>query len=92
MRTPARTRHPGRRSSYHFTRVTDHEVGRTVTLVAPVAVRPRTARIVVPADAPKYGAHTEAVLTELGYEPAEIAQMVREGAAALTWSDEYLPS
>jgi crotonobetainyl-CoA:carnitine CoA-transferase CaiB-like acyl-CoA transferase len=79
-------------SSYHFTRFTDHEVGRSVTLVAPVAVRPRHARIVVPADAPKYGAHTETVLTELGYSTADIEQMVTVGAAGRAWSDEYLPS
>jgi crotonobetainyl-CoA:carnitine CoA-transferase CaiB-like acyl-CoA transferase len=79
-------------SSYRFTTAKEHAVGCAVTLVAPVAVRPAAARIVVPADAPKYGEHTTAVLAELGYEPDEIAEMVRTGAAGLSWSAEYLPS
>ncbi len=79
-------------SSYHFTRMAHHQMGGAVTLVAPLAVRPRRARIVVPADAPKYGTHTESVLAELGYSPAEIAELVCDGSAGLTWSDEYLPS
>ena len=53
-------RAPWSASSYHFTTVADHAVGRAVTLVAPVAVRPATARIVVPTDAPQYGEHTAA--------------------------------
>jgi crotonobetainyl-CoA:carnitine CoA-transferase CaiB-like acyl-CoA transferase len=83
---------PWYRSSYHFNRTNSHEVGRSVTLVAPVAVRPETARIVVPGDAPKYGAHTGTVLAELGYSLSDIEQMVSAGAAGLSWSHEYLPS
>jgi crotonobetainyl-CoA:carnitine CoA-transferase CaiB-like acyl-CoA transferase len=83
---------PWTQSSYHFNRANSHEAGRSVTLVAPLAVRPQRARIVVPRDAPKYGAHTGTVLAELGYSPADIEQMVRAGAAGLSWSEEYLPS
>ena len=85
-------RTPWSASSYHFTTVADHAVGRAVTLVAPVAVRPATARIVVPTDAPQYGEHTAAVLGELGYGPDEVDELVRIGVAGLTWSDEYLPT
>jgi crotonobetainyl-CoA:carnitine CoA-transferase CaiB-like acyl-CoA transferase len=83
---------PWSTSSYHFTTTEFHAAGRAVTLVAPGAVRPRTARIVVPADAPKYGEHTTAVLAEIGYDPDEITQMLQERAAGLSWSQEYLPS
>ncbi len=85
-------RAPWGASSYHFTTVAKHAVGRSVTLVAPIAVRPDAARIVVPADAPKYGQHTVAVLTELGYGAEEIEEMARSGTAGLSWSEEYLPS
>lgn len=85
-------RRPWTQSSYHFTTTHHEALGRDVTLVAPVAVRPATARIVIPTDAPKYGEHTEAILTELGYGPDEIDQILAAGAAWLSWSTEYLPS
>ncbi len=83
---------PWTRSSYHFNVLLQHPAGRSVTLVAPIAVRPATARVVVPADAPKYGEHTRTILAELGYQPDTIDDMVRTGAAGIEWSTEYLPS
>ena len=82
---------PWGRSSYHFTVQPQHPSGLSVTLVAPIAVRPASARIVVPTDAPTYGEHTDVILTELGYDAVEIDDMVRSGAAGLRWSDQYLP-
>ncbi|MEP1573118.1 hypothetical protein [Roseibium album] len=68
-----------------------HLTGRWVDLVAPNAVRPEQAQVVVPGPAPKYGAHTRDILSELGYEAREIDAMIAKGSAAEQWSEKYLP-
>lgn len=68
-----------------------HPMGRWVDLVAPNAVRPEQAQVVVPGPAPKYGAHTRDILSELGYEAREIDAMIAKGSAADQWSEKYLP-
>jgi crotonobetainyl-CoA:carnitine CoA-transferase CaiB-like acyl-CoA transferase len=82
---------PWSRSSFHFTRIADHPAGHAVTLVAPIAVRPRGATVTVPHDAPRYGQHTQTVLLDLGYRPAEIEELLSSGAAGQAWSTTYLP-
>jgi crotonobetainyl-CoA:carnitine CoA-transferase CaiB-like acyl-CoA transferase len=79
-------------ATFRFIRHRDHPSGHVVDLVAPNAIRPRDGAVVVPGAAPKYGAHTRAVLAELGYTPAEIDRLVADGVAADAWSDAYLPS
>ncbi len=68
-----------------------HPMGRWVDLVAPNAVRPSSARITIPAPAPRYGADTRAVLARLGYDDTQIDQMIANRVAAAGWSDKYLP-
>ncbi|GAB5470130.1 MAG: CoA transferase [Rhodospirillales bacterium] len=69
-----------------------HPMGRWCDLVAPNAVRARSARIVAPGPMPKYGQETRAVLRRIGYGETEIRAMIDSGAAGLQWSDAYLPS
>jgi hypothetical protein len=40
----------------------------------------------------KFGASTRAILTDLGYAPTAIDQMLRSGGLSESWSEEYLPS
>ena len=80
------------RATFRFIRRTDHPYGHPVELVAPNAIRPRDAAIAIPGPAPKYGAHTRAVLAELGYAPDAIDRLVAERAVAEGWSAAYLPS
>ncbi|MEM8538035.1 MAG: hypothetical protein AAGF56_09260 [Pseudomonadota bacterium] len=68
-----------------------HPMGRFVDLVAPNAVRPTHARITVPGPAPKYGAQTRDVLTEAGFSETDITTALASGAAAMAWSENYLP-
>jgi crotonobetainyl-CoA:carnitine CoA-transferase CaiB-like acyl-CoA transferase len=83
---------PWSSSSFRFTKSIGHPAGHAVTLVAPIAVRPHGATVVIPSDAPKYGEHTDALLLEVGYTPSEIDELVSSGAAGRQWSDDYLPT
>jgi len=68
-----------------------HPMERWCDLVAPNAVRTRTAKLRIPGPMPKYGEHTREVLASLGFAEAEIEDMIRERVAGLQWSDKYLP-
>jgi len=68
-----------------------HPMGRWVDLVAPNAVRPAQARIIIPGPAPQYGRDTRAILTRLGYSDDDIQNMFTQGAASQAWSEKYLP-
>ncbi|MBY6139141.1 CoA transferase [Leisingera daeponensis] len=68
-----------------------HPMGRWCDLVAPNAVRPQAGRITIPGSAPKYGAHTRAILARLGYSAGETEAMIASGAAGERWSEKYLP-
>jgi crotonobetainyl-CoA:carnitine CoA-transferase CaiB-like acyl-CoA transferase len=74
-----------------FVRHDPHPMGRAVDLVAPNAIRPRDARIVFPGPAPKYGAQSREVLTELGYGSDEIEALISNGVVSESWSRDYLP-
>lgn len=80
-----------RTATYRAIRHDRHPMGRWVDLVAPNAVRPDRAGISIPGHAPKYGQHTRAVLSRLGYSGKEIESMLGTGAAAEQWSEKYLP-
>ena len=68
-----------------------YPLGRPVDLVAPNAIRPRRASIRVPGHAPKYGAQSRKILSELGYAAEEIDALIAEGVVAESWSEAYLP-
>lgn len=68
-----------------------HPMGRWVDLVAPNAVRPDRASIVIPGDAPQYGADSRRVLEELGLAPAQVERLIGDGVVAERWSEKYLP-
>ena len=80
-----------RTGTFSAVRHDKHPMGRWVDLVAPNAVRPTQAKVVLPGPAPKYGAHTREILTELGYEVSEIDAMITNGSAGEQWSDKFLP-
>jgi len=78
-------------ATYHAIRHDRHPMGRWVDLVAPNAVRPDKAAVVIPGSAPKPGMDTRTVLLALGYSEPEIDAMILGGAAAEAWSTKYLP-
>jgi crotonobetainyl-CoA:carnitine CoA-transferase CaiB-like acyl-CoA transferase len=74
-----------------FVRHDRHPMGRFVDLTAPNAIRPHGARIDVPGPAPKYGAQTREILTDLGYGVQEVETLIAQGVVAESWSEDYLP-
>lgn len=80
-----------RNGTFSAIRHDNHPMGRWVDLVAPNAVRPERTQIVLSGPAPKYGAHTREILSELGYGNSEIDTMITNGSAGEKWSDKYLP-
>jgi len=79
------------KATFRAVRHDRHPMGRWVDLVAPNAVRPGNAKIIIPGPAPKYGQNTRPILARLGYGDAAIQDMIDTGAAAESWSDKYLP-
>jgi crotonobetainyl-CoA:carnitine CoA-transferase CaiB-like acyl-CoA transferase len=78
-------------ATYRAIRHDRHPMGRWCDLVAPNAVRPSRSKIRIPGPMPKYGAHTSEILEKLGFDDAEIEEMLDSGAAAVKWSDRFLP-
>ncbi|WP_170763039.1 CoA transferase [Ruegeria lacuscaerulensis] len=79
------------RDTFRVIRHDQHPMGRWCDLVAPNAVRPTTGRITIPGPMQKYGAQTASILTRIGYDAAQIQQMIASGAAGTEWSEKYLP-
>ncbi len=77
--------------SVAFIRHADHPCGHAVELIAPNAIRPNDAPVVLSAAMPKYGAHTRTTLEQLGYDDRQIDSLVEQGIAATEWSHNYLP-
>ena len=80
-----------RRDTFRVIRHDRHPMGRWCDLVAPNAVRPMVAPIRIPDPMPKYGRHTREILSEIGYDPSTIEQMIEQGSAGTGWSEKYLP-
>ncbi|MEL7011922.1 MAG: CoA transferase [Pseudomonadota bacterium] len=78
-------------STFRVVRHDQHPMGRWIDLVAPNAVRPARATITIPGPAPKYGDHTRAILSKLGYSKRKIQDMIDRGVAADHWAEKYLP-
>ncbi|WP_170347159.1 CoA transferase [Ruegeria atlantica] len=79
------------RGTFSVIRHDMHPMGRWCDLVAPNAVRPERARIVIPGPMPKYGADTRSILRNVGYADEDIDAMISAGSAAERWSEKYLP-
>lgn len=79
------------KATFRAVRHNQHPMGRWVDLVAPNAVRPEKASIMIPGPAPKYGQDTREILARLGYTNEEIEHMIESSAAAESWSEKYLP-
>jgi len=77
--------------TFSFVRHANHPSGHSVDLVTPNAIRSKESRVMIPCDAPKYGAHTREILSELDLEEADIDQLVAQGVVATSWSKNYLP-
>ncbi len=80
------------RGSFAFSRYADHPSGHTVTLLDPLAVRPRSGKVRHLPSAEKYGSSTRQVLKSLGYGDAAIDQLKATSVVSDSWSREYLPS
>ncbi|WP_254430173.1 hypothetical protein [Ruegeria sp. HKCCA4812] len=79
------------RGTFSVIRHDMHPMGRWCDLVAPNAVRPERARIVIPGPMPKYGAHTRSILRNVGYADEDIDAMISAGSVAESWSEKHLP-
>ncbi len=77
-----------------FVRHSKHPLGRSVDLPAPNWMRFRNSRVSVGFDAPKFGADSREILSEVGYSDEDIDRFVDAGVVASSWSNktEYLPS
>lgn len=80
------------KGSFAFSIYKDHPSGHCLTKIDPYSIRPTEGLIREPNGAERHGASTKQVLKQLGYNDAEIAQMVKEGVAGLGWGKEFLPS
>jgi len=78
-------------STYSFVRHDQHPSGRSIDIVAPNAIRPRSARITIPFPARKYGCDSRVLLAELGYSAEEIDNLIHQGVVSESWSEDYLP-
>ncbi|MEH6576747.1 MAG: CoA transferase [Amphritea sp.] len=78
-------------NSIAFIRHTQHPCGYSVDLIAPNAIRPKYAQVIVPEPMPKYGTHTVDTLQQLGFSALDIEEMIEQGIAATQWSRNYLP-
>lgn len=75
---PAMHRHPQVLAREMVVESEHGTVGKHALIGAPIKFSRTPARVQRPA--PTYGEHTGEVLQDLGYSPAEIAQMVKEGS------------
>jgi len=78
-------------STVAFLRDATHPSGRVVEHVLPTAIRPARAKLVDLKAAEKYGHSTRRLMAEFGYSGVECEQMLRSGAIAESWSEQYLP-
>jgi crotonobetainyl-CoA:carnitine CoA-transferase CaiB-like acyl-CoA transferase len=78
--------------TFQFVRDSSHSCKRTVTLVDWSGIRPHTLPVQHGTPAPKYGADTRSVLTELGYQSTEIEQLLRAEIVSESWSKDYMPT
>ena len=81
-----------RAETLNFGSVQSHPSGHAVQLIAPCAIRPARAPIVALTPAPKYGAHTDTILAEIGFDQMEVNSLRERNLIGERWSDEYLPS
>ncbi|SDP51200.1 CoA transferase [Desulforhopalus singaporensis] len=77
--------------TFQFTSYKDHPSGRRVDIIAPVSIRPRYSPLTIPAPAEKYGRDTREILTSLGYNAAQVDEMIEQKVASESWSKQYLP-
>jgi crotonobetainyl-CoA:carnitine CoA-transferase CaiB-like acyl-CoA transferase len=69
-----------------------HPWGHVIDDVAPTGIRPQHMLIKAPRPAPKFGAQTREILSELGYAAEEIERLIQGGVAGERWSERYLPT
>lgn len=79
------------KATFRCIRHDQHPMGRWVDLVAPNAVRTQTSCISIPGPMPKYGQHTQEVLSDLGYGDTDINSMLEHKIAVTSWSKHFLP-
>ena len=72
-------------------RLLDHPAGSAVDNPAPTYARFAGTSLLLANPMPKVGAHTRAVLRELGHDDARIDRWVADGVAAEQLHDAYLP-
>lgn len=80
-------------STILFIRHDGHPSGRSVELVAPNAIRPRSYSVKIPGSAPAYGAHTWRILKDLGFDEKQRSRLLADGSVSEAWTygGEYLP-
>lgn len=79
-------------NSLLFLRHAPHPSGRSIDLIAPMAIRFEGLPISVPEDQPQYGAQSRSELVRLGYSNTQIDELLAHGVIAERWGDgSYLP-
>ncbi len=72
----------------------DHPLGGPVEQLAPTWVQSESLPMRMGAPAPRHGLHSRVVLEELGFAPADIDGLVRDGVVSEGWMEDgsYLPA
>ncbi|MGG1662506.1 CaiB/BaiF CoA transferase family protein [Brevibacillus sp. NRS-1366] len=81
-------------STMRFIRHDAHPSGYAIELVAPNGIRMKHSHITIPEPAPKYGKHTRQILRQIGFDDAQINQLLADSVVSEAWSriGEYIPS
>ncbi|MES0100672.1 hypothetical protein [Mesorhizobium sp. M0019] len=77
--------------TYRLVRHDIDAADRWLDLFEPCAIGPDNGHISTHPPAEKYGASTRQVLTELGFDEPRVEAMINQRAAAVQWSEFYLP-
>ena len=81
----------GSGSTFQFTRYDDHPSGHRIDIIAPCSIRPQYSALTVPPPAEKYGKETREILTDMGYSPTDMDEMIAAKVVSESWSEQYLP-
>lgn len=80
------------RGSFAFSIYPDHPSGHCITQIDQYSIRPTESTITAVQPAERFGNSTRTILSEMGYNEADIESMVDRKIAGLGWGKEFLPS
>ena len=77
--------------TFQFLRNEQHPSGYTIDLFGPAAIRMRHAAVRIPSDQPRFGEHSREILTELGFDAADVERLIEDNVVATGWCEQQLP-